>query len=803
MHAESLITFETRFPIDPDSNDFPFRRELSLAPLIASWERTAAEGGVRGDLARRVLDEVRGVPELSAGIDPGALARHRELVEVLLSAVLPTGSQEQDMAAAFLPFDWQSFYTTAPFRRFLLDDSGVLHGRLNVDAHTFSHARVIKAYEVILRRWHGIEPRLDYPLILTVPDPDTRLERHFRLQFDVRFMEVQPVGSRPELSAAARARLAAGQSDLDVLAELLPPDRFAFRGFALLRAMDMTDPEILSSLKRDLIEKESIVSPERFRRLQESLQALFRQPDLRLGVAALHGEQVFLLNYGARMENQCIFADTVHKRQEDFRGSVYERAVTQGHPLIVDDLASYPGRSAVEDKVLAAGTHSLIVAPLHYQDRVIGTLEVSSPQPGAFDPRNAIKLREVLPLFAMAVRRGLEDLETRVQGVIKEQCTAIHPSVEWRFRQAVLDSIERRMRGEAVEIEPIVFQGVYPLYGASDIRGSSIERNVAIQGDLGTHLRLAREVVAAARRVRPLPALEELAFRLDRQAGQIETNLASGDEVTVIAFLHQHLEPLLDHLAGFGPAVAERAGEYRAALDPRHGTVYRQRKAYEESVTLINDTISTYLDEEQALAQAMCPHYFEKQRTDGVDYSIYVGASLVEGGACDALYVRNLRLWQLLVTCGIARRASALRGRLSLPLDTTHLILAHHSPLAIRFRFDEKRFDVDGAYNVRYEVVKKRIDKAVVRNTAERLTQPGQIAIVYSQPAEAAEYRQYFEYLRATGHLTGPVEELELEELQGVFGLRALRVAVDLTAPPAPPRGAARQAAEGVRVLAG
>jgi hypothetical protein len=74
---------------------------------------------------------------------------------------------------------------------------------------------------------------------------------------------------------------------------------------------------------------------------------------------------------------------------------------------------------------------------------------------------------------------------------------------------------------------------------------------------------------------------------------------------------------------------------------------------------------------------------------------------------------------------------------------------------------------------------------------------------VYSQPAEAAEYRQYFEYLRATGHLTGPVEELELEELQGVFGLRALRVAVDLTAPPAPPRGAARQAAEGVRVLAG
>ncbi len=28
---------------------------------------------------------------------------------------------------------------------------------------------------------------------------------------------------------------------------------------------------------------------------------------------------------------------------------------------------------------------------------------------------------------------------------------------------------------------------------------------------------------------------------------------------------------------------------------------------------------------------------------------------------------------------------------------------------------DEKRFDVDGAYNARYEIVKKRIDKAYVK----------------------------------------------------------------------------------------
>ena len=129
-------------------------------------------------------------------------------------------------------------------------------------------------------------------------------------------------------------------------------------------------------------------------------------------------------------------------------------------------------------------------------------------------------------------------------------------------------------------------------------------------------------------------------------------------------------------------------------------------------MTLVSDTVSAYLDAEEELAQSMFPHYFERQRTDGVDHTIYIGRSLVEDGRFDELYLRNLRLWQLMVTCGIARRTEAVLPRLTVPLATTHLVLAHHTPLSIQFRFDERRFDVDGAYNVRYEVIKKRIDKA-------------------------------------------------------------------------------------------
>lgn len=194
----------------------------------------------------------------------------------------------------------------------------------------------------------------------------------------------------------------------------------------------------------------------------------------------------------------------------------------------------------------------------------------------------------------------------------------------------------------------------------------------------------------------------------------------------------------------------------------------------------LNESLAAYLDREEDQAQAMVPHYFEQHKSDGIEYGIYVGQSLLEYGDFDMVHVHNLRLWQLIITCGLARQAERIKPQLKVPLEVAHLILVQDMPLAVRFRFDEKRFDIDGAYNMRYEIVKKRIDKAFIKDSTERLTQPGTIAIVYAQPKEALEYRAYLEYLQATGDLVGDIEELELEDLPGAQGLKALRVSIEI-----------------------
>ncbi|WP_431214459.1 hypothetical protein ACQ86N_06435 [Puia sp. P3] len=67
-----------------------------------------------------------------------------------------------------------------------------------------------------------------------------------------------------------------------------------------------------------------------------------------------------------------------------------------------------------------------------------------------------------------------------------------------------------------------------------------------------------------------------------------------------------------------------------------------------------------------------------------------------------------------------------------------------------------------------------------MRDTNERLTQPGKIAIIYLNEREADEYWGYIRYMQEKGVLGLEVENLELEELQGVSGLRALRVGVNV-----------------------
>jgi hypothetical protein len=161
-----------------------------------------------------------------------------------------------------------------------------------------------------------------------------------------------------------------------------------------------------------------------------------------------------------------------------------------------------------------------------------------------------------------------------------------------------------------------------------------------------------------------------------------------------------------------------------------------------------------------------------------VEHNLYVGAAIAPPSEFDMKKLYALRLWQLRVLCEMEQAHYHLRPVLPYPLEVTTLILVYQSHIDIRFRMDEKRFDVDGSYNARFEIVKKRIDKAHIKGTIERITLPGKLTIVYSNDVEMQEYVRYIKVLQGERLLDIVVEQFEVEDLEGVSGLKILRAKI-------------------------
>lgn len=764
---------------------FPFRSVLSFKPLIDFLRAKAnAAGPDDDDLLPILLKKISEVHELERPIDDlSVLDRHRKLVAGLMGTVLPTAMWDSEAFGALIPFTVRAVYASPLMRQLLLDEDGRLQGKPRADDPDFVKYLAARAYIHILKNCYGIDEAWSIPFVRTVPHPETGLDRHYRMRPDYRFVEVSRNGSAEALSRAERLTVIEHLREPEELARIIPPEGYEFRGVAIITAYDVTTSEVMSAIERDFIGRESLFSWIGFQRLQDRLRTLFKNPTLTAKITAIRGDQVLGLSGGCCNQGSFVFSDAAYVPLSHFSGSVLYRAVTERRTIRVGDLRAEPMVTQIEEQLIAQGIRSLLVAPLEYQGEVIGALKLESPEPGGIGSGDQVTTGQLVPLFAMALTRTHEELNNQVERIIKEKCTAVHPSVEWRFHRAALKLIEGGRDRASSDLEPIIFRDVYPLYGSSDIRGSSEARNRAIQADLTAHLTLALDVIRTASSAKMLPVLQDLEYRAQRQRDSVLQGAGTGEHVSIVNFLRREVEPLFPVVRSFGPEVEDVVHAYESSVDPKVGTVYTKRKEFEQSVAAFNRCIVQYLDREQAEAQEIFPHYFDKHQTDGVSYVIYLGDSMCEKGGFNGLYVKNLRLWQIMVACGMAWHSERLKQELLSPLESAHLILVRHQPLSVRFRYDEKRFDVDGAYDIGDEIIRSRLDKAVVSDTGERLTQPGKIALVYSYADERDELSRHIGFLHNQGFLTGDVESLEIEDLPGVRGMKALRVAVDLESP--------------------
>lgn len=763
------------------------RSRLSFQPLLEQWKIIAdTTAGMQAHICAHLVKRFSKVPELLQPIDDySVLTQHQDLIEEGMATIFPVAlNQQLHQFAAAVPFSQKVVYASPLFKTLYVDEENDYVKALDAQVErNIESAKVNLAYKLILKKFYDIDLPGGYAFICAYPDPAENIYNYFELEWDTQFIDVTTNEGLPSLpdAIATTCRHANDLVRYPQLLEVLPLEQFLFDGFIIIRIHEVTEREATNRIRTLLEEGNLLEDAALMKELQQQIRYFLHMPELEIGVTSYHKHDISLtqindsslLMQNMEGEDKMTFCKLLAQKLQT---TSYYRC-TAHHPQkdMDDPLSAFLEKTPWKNVLILA---------LYDSDELIGWMEVCSSNILPIHIGIVDKLQRIIDLLEIAVQKNQQQVQQLLDKVIKEHFTAVQSSVEWKFKEAAFAYITRHKEADA-KMEPIVFDQVYPLYGIIDIRNSSGERNKALQQDILSQLQWIKRIVNAAHQF-SFPILKEIELRVDEYIATVNNFLFAGDEHTIQSFLKREAEDLLKNLKEVHPPIERDIDAYLEATSNRRHMIVTHQEKYEQSVTEINNLVTKLLEKEQQDAQGIYPHYFERFVTDGVDFNMYIGQSIVPAKPFNKLYLRNLRLWQLHFLAQAARQVHKHTPRLPVVLETTQLILVYTDPLSISFRTAERKFDVDGVYNVRYEVVKKRIDKALIKGTNERLTQPGTIAIVYANDSEAKEYMQYINFLKKQALLEGEVEWLELEDLQGVSGLKALRVPVQLEKKEAP-----------------
>lgn len=774
-----LSVFKSQF--FEEEKDLFYQARFSLSLLLEKWHKKGISGPSSiAAAATALIEEV----ELSLNQinDQKQISSDFLAFEEALELLFPSFFFEEQIGFVSVPFSKNFVFISQAFQDMVESDEW----EIQIKSKSMGHASEKFTLEVagfVLNKFYGQNLTMCPSEIMTLRNTKTKLERHFKINMATDYIKATPLKPIKPLSQIQIQELLNNTGDTDLYLDYIPPENFAFEGFFIGYLTDVTDVETLSNIKALMVREGSYANKQEQNKILNYLEIQVRSylnlPNLQVGCLQM------LFGGWQERTSWSFFKDIEEPKNTNlfYQANHTYRKVMKSHDVvIVDDLASLSIHSELEHILVQKGIRSLLLSPLVNSDgNISGIFELGFSEPYRFSAITVKELKEIISLFAAGLERTQRDVQKQVIGVLQEQFTAMHPSVAWRFNKAAYNYMfQKELMGNRASIEPIVFQDIYPLYGQADIVGSSTLRNEAISADLIDNLKQVKKIMRAFKSTLDFHLLDMQLLEVEAHLDRLQSGaFISSDESQIIELLHKEIHPLLKHLAMNHLHLPKKMlQDYFNQLDSELKIVYCRRREYEESVRILNQTMSVYLEDSDQQMQKVLPHFFEKYKTDGVEYNIYLGKSILQNGDFSPFYLKDFRLWQLIKMCEITRLVAKTSPTLPIPLQTAQLIFVYNNSLSIRFRMDEKKFDVDGTYNVRYEILKKRIDKALIKGTDERLTQAGKIAIVWLQEKDRQEYIKYLNHLYLKGYIEEDIEDLELEKLQGADGLKALRVTV-------------------------
>ncbi len=758
----------------------PFQTFISFHKVINILEDIALSSvDYRSNYAKALLKEVATIPELREGIsDLSLIKKHEGIINYLLADLFPTALTHNEIKAVTVPFQNITFNYTERFKK-ILNEAGQT---FDMSIRDFTDQQFYIMNCILILNAH-YDQKLDFgkPLFYDIPDANG-IVRHYRILYNADFVEITPSQEVKHLSQNEIDELIDNYDNFDLWKEKFPTESWILKGFVIVSLVDVTVENAVSNLKTYLLNPD-LQKSEKKEDSYSIFRSVFKIPDLKMGFTMYNEEEDIFERpvFNNEKALSFILLDNIKADCKNaLCGCSYEYLIENKNVFIIPDVnefAKVEQNKTFATHLLSQDIQSCLLAPVTKDGKLLGIVELASSKIRALNSVNATKLDLIMPFLEDAIVRTFADMQNQVEAIIQKEYTTIHPSVYWKFKREARNYFNNVASSKDYTLKEILFKNVYPLYGQIDIKGSSEHRNQTVKTDLKNQLKTIIDIFDTLKSHSSLLIVEQRKFELQELLSELETPLKTDTEQQVQHFIELEIHPILTSIQN-EKKFAAKIEAYFASLDPKTGMFYQARKDFDHTLSVINKKMAAVLDAKQQEAQQIYPHYYERFKTDGVEHNLYIGESIVPSIPYDKMYLTNLRLWQLQTLCEMELEHHRIKDTLPYALDVTSLILVFSTPISIRFRMDEKRFDIDGSYNARYEVVKKRIDKANIKGTDKRITEKEKITIVFSHNQEETEYLKYIKYLQHKKILEPSIERFEVEDLQGISGLKAFRVKV-------------------------
>ena len=400
----------------------------SLDSILDFWIKQSESTGPMGAMAKLMVPQIQAHPELRGPLDGQALAANAELVEALVSCVLPAGLQRFSFAALATPSSFEVHWATPRFRRELLDDQGKFRGEPFLQGMTWAYLRQLFQFLSVARQAYGRHFPFEKSVIIE-QTAENGLIRYFQLRAHFDHFELRTPKKLPKISEDAWEKLSLDLDDLELWKKTVPLDEFEMYGLIVYEATDITEEMTLSAIKQELVAKDPLQDSQRFSRIQDHFRMLLGVDDLGLLVMGSRDGLLLELSPGENSNEDWRTVDlaTVNQKLSPY----CQASLREGRPIVIEDLQKAELCSQMMVEASQKGGRSYLMMPLFFEGKKVGVFTFTSRVAHAFNNLTPYRLQEVTPLLALAVRRTWDSFQARVESVIRERFTALHPAGEW------------------------------------------------------------------------------------------------------------------------------------------------------------------------------------------------------------------------------------------------------------------------------------------------------------------------------------------------------------------------------------